>query len=175
MSLELRNSNIHGTGVFTTKAIPNHSVVCKVAVTRAITKEHPLDPAQGEMFYHCHYSPEGETLLLAEPYRYFNHSCQPNMFYYTVNKAMYCIAMRDIAKDEELTLEYSLCNMVGKEWECHCDADNCRGHHRCGFRFMEHSRQMQLLPYLDPSIVGVYQNEIKEILEKDLSAGDSLQ
>lgn len=168
MSLKLRNSRIHGKGVFTTKAIRQHTVICKVAVIRAITKEYPLDPSKGEMFYHCHYAADGETLLLAEPYRYFNHSCQPNMFYYTVNKAMFCIAMRDIAKDEELTLEYSLCNMGGKEWDCYCGSVNCRGHHRCGFRYMDHSRQMQYLQYLDPFIVEINKNEIKEILEKDL-------
>jgi hypothetical protein len=171
MSLELRNSCIHGTGVFTTKAIRQHSVICKVAVTRAITKNRPLDPSKGEMFYHCHYAPDGEVLLLDKPFRYFNHSCQPNMFYYTVNKAMYCIAMHNIVKDEELTLEYSLCNMSGKEWDCHCGAKGCRGHHRCGFRFMEHSRQMELLPYLDPFVVAMNEDEIKEILEKDLSKG----
>jgi hypothetical protein len=168
MSLELRNSNINGTGVFTTEAIRKHFVICKVAITRAITKEQPLDPAKGEMFYHCHYAADGETLLLAEPYRYFNHSCQPNMFYYTVNRSMYCLAMRDIAKDEELTLEYSLCNISGKEWDCHCGTENCRGHYRCGFRYMEHSRQMQLLPYLDPFIVAMNQEEIQAILEKDV-------
>jgi hypothetical protein len=168
MSLELRNSRINGIGVFTTEPINKHSVICKVAVTRKVTKELPLDPSKGEMFYHCHYAPDGETLLLAEPYRYFNHSCQPNMFYYTVNQAMYCIAMNDIAKDEELTLDYNLCNMFGKEWECHCGAPNCLGRHRCGFGFLEHSRQMQLLPYLDPSIVAVYAAEIQAVLEKDL-------
>jgi hypothetical protein len=168
MSLELRNSHIHGKGVFTTEPIRQHSVICKVVVTRAITEDRPLDPTKGEMFYHCHYSADGETLLLAEPYRYFNHSCQPNMFYYTVNQRMYCIAMCDIAQDEELTLEYSLCNMVGKEWDCHCGAENCRGHHQCGFKFMEHSRQMEYLPYLDPFIVELNKDEILSILEKAL-------
>jgi hypothetical protein len=173
MSLELRHSRIHGTGVITTKSIRQHSVICKVAVTRKITEEQPLDPSRGEMFYHCHYAPDGETLLLDKPFRYFNHSCQPNMFYYTVNRSMYCIAMCDIAKDEELTLEYSLCNISGKEWDCHCDPPNCRGHHRCGFRFMEHSRQMHLLPYLDPFIVATHSNDIQDILEKDLLREDS--
>jgi hypothetical protein len=170
MSLELRESRINGKGVFTTKTIRQHSVVCKVEITRAVTKDHPLDPEKGEMYYHCHYAADGETLLLAEPYCYINHSCQPNMFYYTINKAMYCIAMRDIAKDEELTLEYSLCNMFGKEWDCRCGAENCRGHHRCGFAFMEHSRQMEYLPYLDPFIATSFPDIIQKILEKDKSA-----
>ncbi len=169
MSLELRDSHIHGKGVFTTKSVRKHAVICKVAVVRTITEDCPLDASKGELYYHCHWYPDGEMVLLDEPFCYLNHSCQPNMFYYTVNRAMYCLAMRDIAKDEELTLEYSLCNIGGKEWECHCGLPNCRGRHRCGFRFMEHARQMQLLPYLDPFIVAVHSDAIQAILEKDLS------
>jgi hypothetical protein len=33
---------------------------------------------------------------------------------------------------------------------------------------MEHSRQMQLLPYLDPEIIEAFPDVIQEILEKDL-------
>jgi hypothetical protein len=169
MSLELRDSRLHGTGVFTTRSFPKHAVVCKVKTIRTITKEHPLDPEKGELYYHCHWHPDGEMVLLDEPYCYFNHSCQPNMFYYTINKSVYCLAIRDIAKDEELTLEYSLCNMGGKEWVCNCGLEGCRGHHRCGFLYMEHSRQMQLLPYLDPEIVEAFPEVIQGILEKELS------
>jgi len=168
MSLELRDSHIHGKGVFTTVSIPNHAVVCKVAIVRKITKNHPLDESKGELFHHCHWYPDGEMVLLDKPFCYFNHSCQPNIFYYTVNRSIYCLAMREIVKDEELTLDYSLCNIGGQEWECHCGSVNCRRHHRCGFRYLGHSHQMQSLLYLDPLIVAVHSEVIQEILEKDL-------
>ncbi len=168
MSLELRDSRIHGKGVFTTVSVRKHAVICKVAIVRTITEDRPLDASKGELWHHCHWYPDGEMVLLDEPFCYFNHSCQPNIFYYTVNRTMYCLAMRNIAQDEELTLEYSLCNLGGQEWECHCGSANCRRRHRCGFRFMEHSRQMQLLPYLDPFIVAVHPDTIQAILEKDL-------
>jgi SET domain-containing protein len=168
MSLELRNSSIHGKGVFTTESIRKHAVICKVAIVRTITEDHPLDASKGELFYHCHWYPDGEMVLIDEPFCYFNHSCLPNMFYYTVNRSIYCLAMRDIVKDEELTLDYSLCNIGGQEWDCHCGSVNCRGHHRCGFRYMEHARQIQFLPYLDPLIVATYSEAIQDILEKDL-------
>lgn len=168
MSLELRKSHIHGRGVFTTEPVRRRSVICNVAIVRTITEERPLDESKGELFHHCHWYPDGEMVLLAEPFCYFNHSCQPNMCYYTVNRSIYCLAMRDIAKNEELTLDYSLCNIGGQEWECHCGSVDCRGHHRCGFRYLEYSRQMQLLPYLDPFIVAVHSKEIQDILERNL-------
>ena len=168
MSIEVRNSTIHGNGVFTTERISKHSVIYKVKVVREITDEHPLDPEKGELLHHCHWYPDGSMVLVDEPYCYTNHSCEPTVFLYTVNKVSYLIAMRDIQEDEELTLEYSLCNFGGQIWDCKCGSPNCRGHHRCGFRYMNESRQMQCLPYLDPFIVQVHADSILEILNRQL-------
>ena len=169
MSLELRASNIHGKGVFTTNSLRQHSVACQVQVIREITDECPLNPLKGEVLHHCHWYPDGTVFLLAEPYCYFNHSCDPNIFYYTVNKVTYCLAMRDIQKDEELTLEYSLCNFEGKEWECKCGLPDCRKLHQCGFVHMDESRQIKYFPYLDPFIVEVHADSVKKILERQVN------
>ena len=77
MSLELRDSSIHGRGVFTTKNIPKHYVACRVEVIREITDERPLEAEKGELLHHCHWYPEGTQFLLAKPYCYINHSCKP--------------------------------------------------------------------------------------------------
>ncbi len=168
MSLAIRGSIIHGNGVFTTERIPKHSVICKVNIVREITDEHPLDPDKGELHHHCQWYPDGTQVLLGEPHCYMNHSCQPNTFYYTINRVSYFMAMRDIREDEELTLEYSLCHIGGQVWECNCGAPNCRGRHRCGFHYMDESRQMQYLPYLDPFIVEVHADLIEELLNQQL-------
>jgi hypothetical protein len=168
MSLEVRESIIHGNGVFTTERIPKHSVICRLNIVREITDEHPLDPDNGELRQHCHLYPDGTMVLFSEPYCYANHSCEPNTFLYTINKVSYFIAMRDIQQDEELTLEYGLGEFSGQIWDCKCGSPNCRGRHRCGFSYMSESRQMQYLPYLDPFIVQVYSDSIKEILDRQL-------
>jgi hypothetical protein len=72
--------------------------------------------------------------------------------------------MTDIAQDEELTMEYNLCNFGGEIWECRCGSPDCRGVHRCGFRYMDRSRQIRFLPYLDPIIVKVHQDYIAGVL-----------
>jgi SET domain-containing protein len=168
MSLEVRDSAIHGKGVFTTERIQKHSVIGKVNIVREITEEHPLDPSKGEFYYHCHWPPDGTQLLVGEPHCYLNHSCEPNTFYYTMNKVPYLMAMWHILQNEELTLEYSLCNIGGQVWECKCGAPNCRRTHRCGFRYMDDSRQMQYLPYLDPFIVQVHTDLIQELLNRQV-------
>jgi SET domain-containing protein len=169
MALDLRKSAIHGTGVFTTDCISKHSVISKVNVVREITEEHPLDPDKDELFHHCHWYPDGTTVLVGKPHCYLNHSCEPNTFFHTVNKVTYLISMRDIQEDDELTLEYSLCNFRGQVWECKCGSLNCLGRHRCGFSNMTRSRQMQYLPYLDPFIVEAKAELMEEILNKMLS------
>ena len=168
MSLEVRDSVIHGKGVFTTAYTPKHSVISRVNIVRKITDENRLDPDKGELEHHCHWYADGTTVLVGEPHRYLNHSCEPNTFYYTVNNASYLIAMCDIQEDEELTLEYSVTNFGGKVWDCKCGSPNCRGRHRCGFHYMSESRQMQYLPYLDPIIVKVFPDSIQEILDRQL-------
>lgn len=54
MSLEVRDSIIHGKGVFTTAHVPKHSVISRLNMVREVTDEHPLDPAKDELHHHCH-------------------------------------------------------------------------------------------------------------------------
>ena len=168
MSLEVRDSVTHGKGVFTTEPAAKHSVISRVNVTREITEDHPLDPTRDELYHHCHWYPDGTQVLVGEPHRYLNHSCQPNTFYYTMDMVSYLMAMRDIQQDEELTLEYSLCSFGGQIWDCACGSPDCRGRHRCGFQHMSESRQMQYLPYLDPFVAQVHSDAIRELLEEQL-------
>ena len=53
-----------------------------------------------------------------------NHSCEPNTGFHGLN----VIALRAIAKGEELTLDYAeLLNEESEPFECTCGAASCRG------------------------------------------------
>jgi len=53
-----------------------------------------------------------------------NHSCQPNSAYNGLN----VVVIRDVAKDEELTLDYaSFLDKNMEPFHCLCGAPNCRG------------------------------------------------
>ena len=59
---------------------------------------------------------------------YVNHSCEPNAGF---NGQIAVVAMRDIAKGEEITFDYAMVlHKAGKgptyRLACHCDADTCR-------------------------------------------------
>lgn len=60
---------------------------------------------------------------------YLNHSCEPNAGF---NGQIALVAMRDIAKDEEITIDYAMVlHKAGKgpayRLECLCGARTCRG------------------------------------------------
>jgi SET domain-containing protein len=172
MSLVVRDSIIHGKGVFTTDYIPKYSVICKLNITREITEKSPLNPDKGEQYYHCHWYPDGTTVLIGEPHCFLNHSCKHNVIFYTINKTTYVISIREIQEDEELTLNYSQCNYGGQVWECKCGLKDCRGRHRCGFKHLTKNRQMQQLLFLDPFIVQVYFDSIQKLLNDRLLLND---
>ena len=71
---------------------------------------------------------EGVNLLLAldDPIGFGNHSCDPNLW---MRDAITVEARRDIARDEELTIDYAT-HTVTPRWqmevECSCGSPQCR-------------------------------------------------
>ena len=62
------------------------------------------------------------------PFRYINHSCEPNA---AIVGTKTVIALRQIAKDSEITIDYSMTDS-DPYWsmDCHCGAKTCRGYIR---------------------------------------------
>jgi hypothetical protein len=168
MSIEIRNSRIVGKGIFTTAFISKHSVILKVKFLREITKIKPLEPEKNEQFDHCHWLPDGRQMLVSEPECYTNNSCEPNAFLYSVGQQYYVLAMRDIQKDEEITLCYDLLVVDGGSWECKCGTHNCRGFHKFDFFLLPREEQLKYLPYLDPWFAEVHADKIEKLLKGEI-------
>ena len=61
----------------------------------------------------------------AETADYINHSCNPNAGF---DGQIVLIAMRDIQPDEEICIDYAMCDgSPYDEFACQCGAENCRG------------------------------------------------
>ena len=170
MAIEVRDSKIAGRGVFTTEAIPQHSVIMKEKYVREVTKDKPIDPEKGEKHEHCHWLPDGRQMLVSEPECYLNSSCSPNTFYYSVNQHFYLLAMRDIQKDEEITLCYELQIVNGEFWECKCGTPDCRGSHKLHFFLLPKKEQLKVLHYLDPWFARVHADKIEKLLEGEVDS-----
>jgi hypothetical protein len=104
-------------------------------------------------------------MLVAEPECFTNSSCSPSAFLYSVNENCYLLALRDIQKDEEITLRYDLLIAEGDYLECKCGAPNCRGYRKLGFFLIPQEEQLKYLTYLDPWFVQVHADKIEELLK----------
>lgn len=54
---------------------------------------------------------------------YINHSCEPNIGIVGLN---ILVAMKDIRKDEELTIDYAMCDTQEEDMVCLCGTKLCR-------------------------------------------------
>jgi len=57
---------------------------------------------------------------------FINHSCAPNLFTRTQRGRVLFFALHDIARGEELTLDYGISHHDGRK-RCRCGALHCRG------------------------------------------------
>lgn len=99
-------------------------------------KEERLAEVGGEVIYDPNYESDycieltkHETLEPAEPFRFLNHSCEPNceLVWEEVQGDMrvYVEALRCIAPGEELTIDYAWPRESAIP--CHCQSTWCRG------------------------------------------------
>jgi hypothetical protein len=116
-----------GKGVFTRQHFREDSVIGE------IRGELIDDPNYGSDY--CMHIGDGYQLEPAAPFRFLNHSCDPNCRFDWINlasteaiphgKHVVLIAMRDIRPGEELTIEYNW-PAVGAI-PCRCQSPMCRG------------------------------------------------
>ena len=170
MGIEVRDSGIEGKGIFATAALSKHSIIAKMTYEREVTDDAPVDPQKGENARHQHPRPDGKCFLISKPYGYFNHSCSPNSYLYSVNRNYYFIAMHDIKRDQEITMSYELHfpDTTGII-ECNCRAPNCRGTRGRGFFDMTWEEQLGYLPYIDPWFVETNATRFEELFMRQIS------
>lgn len=117
----VKNSGIHGKGVFTNRAFEVGEVVVPWTAEKVLD-ESELGGLTAEEQQYVSRLESGRYIVFGEPARYVNHSCQPN----TQVEGMANIAIRAIAAGEEVTTDYALEGAVN-QFQCSCSAANCRG------------------------------------------------
>ncbi len=116
-----------GKGVFARRCFPATAVIGKITGKIIDDADYTSD--------YCFDLGDGLHLEPAPPFRFVNHSCEPNCeFDYLEGsnqptgkqrKTAFLFALRDIKKGEELTIDYhwpASCAIP-----CHCHAPSCRG------------------------------------------------
>jgi SET domain-containing protein len=67
-----------------------------------------------------------DATRMTHGFRFINHSCEPNTFFRCTPERAEIYALRDIARGEELTVDYGESQHEGT-LACRCGAPRCRG------------------------------------------------
>ncbi len=125
--IEIRNSRIHGRGMFAKENIDESEKIVIWGGLLMNKKEIELAKHRSESAVQV-----TDDLYIAEPVGtpdglddFINHSCNPNLW---MEDEYMLIARWDIKKGEELTIDYALF-LSEPDWKmkCLCGAENCRG------------------------------------------------
>ncbi len=126
-AIEIRTKNsIQGNGLFTTELIPKGTLVWELDEPTYNWEEIlTWDAGRRRDFDHYGFQCGVDRYSLPEGMsREANHSCDPNTWWSGSDSI---ITKRDIEPDEEVTYDYSSCDIdLVFEMECTCGSSNCR-------------------------------------------------
>ena len=124
--IEVKQSKIHGLGLYASQDIKKNVLIAEYkgdmisndeADRRSIDEDNPFIMCFDDDS--CIDGDCKENLA-----RFVNHCCDANVTFEVKEKKMWCIAMRDIKKGEELTTDYEMdCHEL---LPCNCGTDKCR-------------------------------------------------
>lgn len=120
-NIAVKISPIHGYGLYALRSF----CVGEVVVTWKNTREITQDELDSLPPHERHYIDiqDGKILLVGEPERFVNHSCNAN----TTPGNLCDIANRDIPEGDEITADYGQFFIPGEKFQCKCGSTNCRG------------------------------------------------
>lgn len=125
---EVRESPIHGRGLFARESLAEGEVVCVKggyvfdrATLKAVPEWYRAAEIQltEDLFIGPAFEEEREGSMV-----FSNHSCEPNI---GVRGQIVFVAMRDIEAGEELTHDWATTDDDDYELDCRCGAKTCRG------------------------------------------------
>ena len=124
--VEIRDTSINGKGIFANEDIKKDEIVF-IKGGHILTRDEIFSseiinsyfPISDEYFLGATNKDEEDAIKL-----YQNHSCNPNV---GLHGEITFVAMRDIKKDEELTVDYAFIDNENYSFKCTCGSDNCRG------------------------------------------------
>jgi len=134
----VKNSRIHGKGVFATRNIPAGACITeyegeRISWKEAVRRENTKAPDDYHTFF---FSLDNGKIIdggsNGNDARWINHSCEPNCEAREEDGRVYIYALRDIKRGEELNYDYGLVleerhtAALKKAYACLCGAAHCR-------------------------------------------------
>jgi uncharacterized protein len=125
---EVRESKIHGRGLFATANIAENEIVAvkgghiidrKTLREKVTSRLGPVEIQIDDDLFIAPVTDEERELSML----YSNHSCDPNL---GMRGEITFVAMRDILAGEELTHDWAMTDDDDYSVKCNCGAPNCR-------------------------------------------------
>jgi SET domain-containing protein len=132
--IEVRQSDVHGQGVYAAQFIPEGTRIIEYMGQRVSWEAAPDDENDPHTFNFG--LDNGEVIdpdIGGNDARWINHSCDPNCEAVEEDDRIFIYAMRDIQRGEELLYDYRLeidepiTDAAKRKFACYCGASNCRG------------------------------------------------
>jgi uncharacterized protein len=132
--IEVRESGVHGRGVYATQFIPKDARIIEYAGQRVSWDDAPNDENNPHTF---NFGLESGDVINPEiggnDARWINHCCDPNCEAIEEDDRIFIYAIRDIEPGQELFYDYAMeidepiTEESKREFACHCGSSNCRG------------------------------------------------
>ena len=135
----IRNSRVHGRGVFASQDIPKGTKIIEY-VGLKVTKKQAEDIAEKQLHKAKGKKKIGHVYLFElnskydidgnvsyNPARFINHSCEPNCYTENILGHIWIISKKHIKKGDELTYDYGYDLDAAKDHPCLCGAPSCPG------------------------------------------------
>ncbi len=134
----VRNSKIHGRGVFARRPIRKGTKVIEYT-GKIVSADKAEKIGSAGIDGHGHtmlFSIDKDRVIngnVGGPAKYINHSCEPNCETVRYDERIFIEALRSVKKGEEITYDYHLevpgkiTKKIRKEFACFCGSPNCRG------------------------------------------------
>jgi SET domain-containing protein len=132
--IEVRESAVHGRGVYATRLIPEGTRIIEYTGQRVSWEAAPDDENDPHTF---NFGLENGEVINPEiggnAARWINHCCDPNCEAIEEDNRIFIYAMRNIEPGEELFYDYAMeidepiTEESKRKFACHCGAANCRG------------------------------------------------
>ena len=159
----VRQSGIHGLGVFAARAFAPGEIVLWIDDSRVVDASHPLRPEHGELATHQDYLAGGRVVLMPEPERHINSSCDPSTYVRWTGDRRAVIARRALAAGDEITYDYIIDCHGGAVWTCACGSARCRGVVPSSFFELPLEQQREYLPLLSPWFIAEHEDEVERL------------
>ena len=138
--IEVRESEIHGTGVFAKTKVPKDKKVIEYIGEKIIKKESArrsialIEKNRGSetdgavYIFEVNKRHDIDGNIPENTARFINHSCDPNCEPDVIKNRVWLISTRKIKKGEELSYNYGFDLDDYEEHQCRCGAKECVGY-----------------------------------------------